>query len=226
MVKDSKHTASIEVQVSHYFDEAAAVFDTFYDDQRSPFMRWVDHHFRRDMYERFERTFMALAPLDGKTVLDIGCGSGPYAVECARRAAARVVGLDAAESMLALARQRAAKMGLTERCTFITGRFPDMAPNQVFDHTIVMGVMDYVPDPLGFLRALAGCTRQSAVISFPSFHWFRGPLRIIRYKLKRCPLWLYQRDQIAGLLQSAGFASFQIDKIAGAGMDYVAVALR
>jgi cyclopropane fatty-acyl-phospholipid synthase-like methyltransferase len=226
MVKASEHTAGTGVQVGQYFDEAAAVFDTFYDDQRSPFMRWVDHHFRRDMYERFERTFMALAPLDGKTVLDIGCGSGPYAVECARRGAARVVGLDAAKGMLALARQRAAKMGLIERCQFISGQFPDASPNEVFDHTIVMGVMDYVPDPLGFLRALAGCTRRSAVVSFPSFHWLRGPLRVVRYKLKHCPLWLYRRAQVAELLRSAGFASFQIDKIAGAGMDYVAVALR
>ena len=88
-MKTSEHDPNVAAQVGEYFDKASVIFDTFYDDQRSPLMRWVDHHFRRDIYERFERTFVAITPLDGKTVLDVGCGSGPFAVECARRAIRR-----------------------------------------------------------------------------------------------------------------------------------------
>jgi SAM-dependent methyltransferase len=225
-VSAAQHDPTTGAQVGRYFQDAAQIFDTFYDDQRTPLMRWIDRNFRRDMYERFDRTFTALTPLEGRTVLDVGCGSGPYAVECARRGAARVVGLDLAEGMLNLARERAARLGVGEKCTFIRGQFPDDAPAETFDYAIVMGVMDYIPDPLAFLRALAQCTRVRAVLSFPSDHWFRGPVRRVRYRLKRCPLWLYGRAQVADLLQAAGFAHPQVDKIPGAGMDYFAAGER
>ena len=211
-------------QVGRYFDKASTIFDTFYDDQRSPFMRWVDRNFRRDIYDRFERAFNAIVPLDGKSVLDIGCGSGPYSVECARRGARRVVGLDLAEGMLDLARGRAREMGLESTCEFVQGQFPDNVPDEVFDHALVMGVMDYIADKAPFVRTLARCTAVSAVLSFPSTHWFRSPIRVVRYKLKRCPLWLYNQNQITALMTDAGFASFEIDKIPGAGLDYVVVA--
>lgn len=222
-MKTSEHDPNVAAQVGEYFDKASVIFDTFYDDQRSPLMRWVDRNFRHDMYERFERTFAAITPLDGKSVLDVGCGSGPFAVECARRGAKRVVGLDLAEGMLDLARQRAEKMGFGEVCTFVQGQFPDDVPQETFDHCIVMGVMDYIPDTAAFLRALADCTRRSAALSFPSNHWFRGPLRVVRYRLKRCPLWLYRREQVAELMQANGFAKSQVNKIPGAGMDIVAI---
>ena len=58
-----------------YFDHASAIFDTFYDDQRGASMRWVDRHFRSDMFVRFDWTFREIGDAAGKTVLDIGCGS-------------------------------------------------------------------------------------------------------------------------------------------------------
>jgi cyclopropane fatty-acyl-phospholipid synthase-like methyltransferase len=63
-------------KVKTYFDRAAASFDTFYDRRRTRFIQWVDRKFRSDIFERFRLAFEALAPLDGKSVLDVGCGSG------------------------------------------------------------------------------------------------------------------------------------------------------
>lgn len=50
---------------------------------------------------------MALLPdMDGKTVLDMGCGMGDHCMEYVRRGASRVVGIDISERMLAGARER------------------------------------------------------------------------------------------------------------------------
>ncbi len=46
-----------------------------------------------------------------KTILDIGCGTGRHAVELARRGYA-VTGIDLSESMLAVAKEKAAKAGV------------------------------------------------------------------------------------------------------------------
>jgi ubiquinone/menaquinone biosynthesis C-methylase UbiE len=50
--------------------------------------------------ERLERAVLDLAgPLDGRDVLDVGCGDGAYALAAAR-AVARVTGLDRAAAVL------------------------------------------------------------------------------------------------------------------------------
>ena len=211
-------------RVGMYFDKAAVAFDTFYDHQRSALMQWVDRKFRPDMFERYRLTFEAIEPLNDRTVLDVGCGSGFYVVEAARRGSKRAVGIDLAEGMISLAHQRAAAGGLAHKCEFILGVFPQDAPPEKFDYAIVMGVMDYIADPSAFLSALAQRVRLRAVLSFPSKHWFRTTLRKVRYRLKRCPLYFYEPLQIEELLKDAGFSNIKVKKIPGAGMDFVATA--
>lgn len=209
-------------KVGTYFDKAAVTFDTFYDHKRSLFMQWVDKKFRSDVFKRYGLTFATIEPLKDRTVLDIGCGSGPYVVESARRGAKRVVGLDMAPGMLELASQRATAAGVADKCEFVLGTFPQDAPKEIFDCAVVMGVMDYIAEPSVFLSTLAQQVRCCAVLSFPSRHWFRTPLRKVRYWLKKCPVYFYDYAQVEGLSKDAGFSSSKIEKIAGAGMDYFA----
>lgn len=209
-----------DYKVGGYFDKAAVSFDTFYDHKRSRFMQWVDRKFRSDVFERYRMTFEELEPLHDRSVLDIGCGSGPYMVEAARRGSKRVVGLDMAKVMLDLARQRAEAARCIKRCQFVLGMFPKDIPQGQFNYAIVMGVMDYVSDPFNFLQNLAKEVTDRAVLSFPSKHWFRTPLRKARYWLKRCPVHFYERKQIEELSKAAGFSNIRVEKIPGAGMDY------
>ena len=206
--------------VGTYFSKAATTFDTFYDHKRSAFMQWVDRKFRSDVFKRYHLTFETIEPLNNKTVLDVGCGSGPYVVEAARRGSKRVVGLDMAQGMLDLARQRAVTTGVADKCEFLLGTFPKDAPQEIFDYSITMGVMDYIADPSAFLSALAERIQLRAVLSFPSVHWFRTPFRKFRYWLKRCPVYFYKPMQIKELSKTAGFSNAKIEKIPGAGMDY------
>ena len=62
--------------------------------------------------------------------------------------------------------------------------------------------------------------RQAAVVSFPSRHWFRSPIRAARYRFRKCPVYFYEREQIEALGVDAGFGNIEIYKIPGAGMDY------
>jgi 2-polyprenyl-3-methyl-5-hydroxy-6-metoxy-1,4-benzoquinol methylase len=204
-----------------FFNGFADSFDTFYDQKRGPFMRWVDQTYRCDMFVRFEKTFQALGNLQGKRVLDVGCGSGPYLAEALKRGAAHVTGIDPARRMLELARQRVTQCNLADRATLIEGYFPLTAPSTRFDLSIVMGVMDYVDDPAGFLGSLHTLISEKAVLSFPSTHWFRTPLRKVRYTARRCPVYFYTPSKIEHVIKEAGFGSYEIDKIPGAGMDFV-----
>lgn len=203
-----------------FFDKFALTFDTFYDQQRSPFMQWIDRKFRSDMFLRFELTFKWMGELTGMHVLDVGCGSGPYLQETLNHGAAQAVGIDPARGMLELARQRLSKNANSDRLVLIEGYFPTVIPSSTFDYGIVMGVMDYIDQPLHFLRALKPFIIRGAAISFPSDHWFRTPLRKIRYRMRNCPVYFYTPEIIQNLMDQAGFMNTEIYKIPGAGMDY------
>ncbi|MDH5739404.1 MAG: methyltransferase domain-containing protein [Nitrospira sp.] len=214
---------SQEPNAATFFNTFAETFDTIYDEKRNPFMRWVDGKFRSDMFIRYALSFEALGQLKGSTVLDVGCGSGPYVVEAFKRGADRVTAIDPAPNMLGLVRQRLAQAGIAgTRCELIEGIFPDRNGVQIGPHdfAIVMGVMDYVEDPLAFLKALRPLVKRLAVVSFPSEHWFRTPFRKLRYRLRHCPVYFYNEPGIRTLGTAAGFSNVRILKIQGAGMDF------
>ena len=92
--------------------------------------------------------------LEGRTVLDFGCGRGEAAVEIAQRGAARVIGLDIREHVLAEARERAAKAGVADRCIF-TASAPERA-----DVIMSMDAFEHFDDPAAILRVMRGLVRD------------------------------------------------------------------
>jgi 2-polyprenyl-3-methyl-5-hydroxy-6-metoxy-1,4-benzoquinol methylase len=160
---------------------------------------------------RYERTLAGCRPIEGCSVIDIGCGSGHYSVALARAGAARVLGLDFAPGMLQIACRAAQAAGVAQRCTFVSGDFLTYPIAEKFDYAVVMGFMDYVADPRAVIDRVLAITRRRAFFSFPKAG---GPLawqRQLRYR-SRCDLYLYTEPQIRGLLAASG-AAFSIESI-------------
>ncbi len=172
------------------------------------------------MFIRYARTFDALGKLQGSTVLDIGCGSGPYVVEAFKHGAGRVTAIDPAPNMLVVVRQRLDQIGVNgNRCELVEGMFPGVLV-EPHDFAIVTAVMDYVEDARTFLSALRSLVKRLALVSFLSEHWFRSPFRKLRYRLRRCPVYFYDDAGIRKLCMEAGFTDIRTQKIPGAGMDF------
>jgi 2-polyprenyl-3-methyl-5-hydroxy-6-metoxy-1,4-benzoquinol methylase len=132
-----------------------------------------DLHSLRDRDVRVRRAH-------GKSFLDIGCGSGAYCVEFAKR----VLGLDFSEPMLELARGSAAKLGVGDAVEFRRGEF--VAHDfgiETFDVSVAMGVFDYLEQPQPFLAKMSQLTRGKVIASFPQFSMVRGTARRLRYRL-------------------------------------------
>ena len=73
----------------------------------------------------------------GQTVLDIGCGTGYTACLLAKRYEARVVALDIISSVIEAARQRASKVGVSDRVSLLQGDAHNLQfPDDTFDHVI------------------------------------------------------------------------------------------
>ena len=203
--------------VRRYFDKGAEGFDAIYHG-KGRFGQWIDRHFRQDMYERYRLTFETCGNVKGKAVLDIGCGSGRYSVEFARRGAAYVVGIDFAPNMLALARQHAKESGVQDCCEFILGDFLEVEFENNFNICVAIGIFDYVAKPQPFLEKMRASTSEWLIASFPSKSLIRTAIRKVRYRFKSCPLYFYDGGDIQSLL--SGMGEYRIIKIPGQGMDY------
>ena len=90
-------------------------------------------------------------PFAGLRIADIGCGGG-LLCEPMARLGAEVVGIDAAERNIPVARLHAEQSGLTIDYRHTTAEAMAAAGEQ-FDVVINMEVVEHVADPLGYLTA-------------------------------------------------------------------------
>jgi tRNA (mo5U34)-methyltransferase len=88
------------------------------------------------------------ADLSGKTVLDIGCNAGFYAIEMARRGAARVVGIDHDPAYLAQARFAAELLGFSRIEFRQLSTYDVGALGERFDVVLFLGVLYHLRHPL------------------------------------------------------------------------------
>ncbi len=99
--------------------------------------------------QKFARFAHALpADLAGKSVLDIGCNAGFYAIEMKRRGAGRVVGIDTDDRYLAQARLASRTLGFPDIEYRNLSTYDVAALGEKFDVTIFMGVLYHLRHPL------------------------------------------------------------------------------
>lgn len=101
----------------------------------------------------------------GKTVLDVGCGTGETAYHIARRGAARVVGLDYSAQAIAVARRTYRHPNLF----FEKKDIKNM--REKFDVVITMGTLEHTDDPLATLKKLKQLLHPGGSIIVTSPNW-------------------------------------------------------
>jgi 2-polyprenyl-3-methyl-5-hydroxy-6-metoxy-1,4-benzoquinol methylase len=201
-----------ERNVLAFFDSYATDFAAIYGTGNDLSARIVNRFFRQSMRLRYLHTLAGCEPISGCDVLDIGCGPGHYTVALAQMGARSALGIDFAEGMLDLARERAAVQGVSDTCRFETMDFRDMPQDQAFDYVVVMGFMDYIADPRGVIEKVVAMTRKKAFFSFPLDGGFLAWQRKLRYK-SRCSLFMYREDQVLELFAGLPNTSVTIEKL-------------
>ena len=109
-----------------------------------------------------------LSPLAGRTVLDVGTGTGRAAIVLAR-AGAVVTGVDASREMLAVAARRAREEGV--EVTFVPGDAHrlDFA-DRSFDAVVCLRVLMHTPDWRASLAELCRVAAARVVFDYPSLY--------------------------------------------------------
>lgn len=127
-----------------------------------------------------------MGSLDGAHILDVGCGDGALVCAAASRGA-EATGVDPDPAMLAAARTRADKDGIT--AAFLEGRIERLPfPDAAFDVVASITVLCFIPDASAAVREMARVLRPGG--------------RLVLGELGRWSLWAMIR-RVRGWLGSA-----------------------
>jgi tRNA (mo5U34)-methyltransferase len=112
----------------------------------------IDAEWRSDM--KWARLAGEIGPLDGRSILDVGCGNGYYAMRMVEAGAGLVIGID--PTLLFVAQFAAIrKLKGTTRVHVLPLRMEELPPNaRTFDTTFSMGVLYHRREPLSHLQQL------------------------------------------------------------------------
>ena len=196
-------TTQITQSSARYWDSMVEDFDAIYSGERgSRLAVRLDRWLRRDIYDRVEETVRVVNRLGARQrVLDVGTGTGRLCIPLARSGHA-VVGVDFSAGMLARAREIAQAAGVARQCTFLQDDLvaggDKTLGGERFDAIAILGVLDYISDPLPMLQRLNGTRPKLIVASFPREGTVRAWLRRARYKAQGldCPLYFYTAEQV------------------------------
>lgn len=199
-------------RTSEFFNSYAHDFEAIYGNNHNHWNRFINKYFRKSMQLRYIKSIEGCFPIEGKSVIDIGCGPGHYIIVLAQKGACSVCGLDFATGMLELARQNAEKAGVLDKCNFICDDFLKVDFKEKFNYSIVMGFMDYIEEPSAVIDKVLDITTNKAFFSFPLDGGFLAWKRKLKYKNK-CNLFMYKMDDLHNLFKGKNFKHIEFEQI-------------
>jgi SAM-dependent methyltransferase len=121
----------------------------------------------------YEAAFDAIGVREGMSLLDVGCGAG-LALELARKRGATVSGLDAAEGLLDVARERLPDADLRQ------GDIEELPyGNDSFDAVTAFNSVQYATDPTAALREIKRVAKSDAPVALATW----GPVEQCEMRL-------------------------------------------
>ena len=159
---------------------------------------------------KWARLEQQIQPLQGRTILDVGCGNGYYALRMAGAGAASVIGID--PNLLFLSQFRAVTHFLTPQppVHFVPVGLESLTENmQKFDTVFSMGLLYHRKSPIDHLYQLRGALRKGGelVLETLVIEGERGEVLVPegRYAKMRNVWFIPSVEELMHWLQRVGF---------------------
>lgn len=167
----------------------------------------------------------SLASIEGKTVLDIGCGGGILSDSMARKGA-QVTGIDLSVKALRVAQLHALEAGTTQvEYREITAESLAQETPASFDVVTCMEMLEHVPDPASVVRACHTLVKPGGWVFFSTIN--RNPKSFLfaiigaEYVLQMLPKGTHEYAKMIKPSELAGYArEAGLDLAATRGMEY------
>ena len=161
------------------------------------------------------------APLNGRKVIDIGCGGGILTESMARKGA-DVTGIDLSDKALRVADLHSLESGVAVRYKLIAAEAMAAQEAGQFDIVTCMEMLEHVPDPASIVRAAAALVKPGGQLFFSTLN--RNPKSYLyavvgaEYLLRMLPKGTHDYAKFitpAELSQFVRQAGLQIDGLKG-----------
>ena len=178
------------------------------------FARSYRRRFRKKGFEKSQRLLiegLMQQGIDGRSILEIGCGVGNLHQSLLEQGAARAVGVDLAPAMIAEAKDWASQRGLSERTDYHTGDFTQLADELPgSDITLLDKVVCCDPDADRLVHTSLQKTGVLYALIYPRKRWYvkAGVLAAaLLMKLLRSAFrpYLHDPEQIESWICAQGF---------------------
>lgn len=193
---------------------------------------WEDRYDRPSFKRREQviKAFVMDQPLTSQHWIDAGCGTGRLSRLLAAQGAT-VVGVDAAEEMLAIGRELAGRCGIGDLLSYQhiedVNSLPFAASS--FDGALCSSVLEYLDDPFSCLREFARVVRSGGtfVVSVPNRRSMLRRAQSIEFRLTRLlgragsPAYMrysknaFARSDFARILIQSGFTPTRCEYFGG-----------
>ena len=196
-----------------YWDKEVESFDSIYSHQKGKLSNFLDKKLRWDMYERFNYTIKNSEPIEGSTIFDIGCGTGRFALEYAKRKAKKVIGIDISQNMVDVCIKRANKEDSASICNFIKSEPLGYITEEKFDISIGIGLFDYIKDAVPVIEKMKTVTLKKIIVTFPRKKSLRALIRKFRLSFKGCDVYFYDEKDIHRIFSETGIKNYSFEII-------------
>ncbi len=166
----------------------------------------------KDYFKHSLKLILEYIPPDS-TVLDVGCGTGMYSIELAKRGY-QVKGFDCSEKMIERAIRNAAREGAA--VDFVVGDAEKEVPfKDKFDFAICLDCWEFFPKPVDVLNTVYQNLRQGGRLIIATPNPYAAPLIILAEKLrikKLAPAYVYFNSFENRVRKWAKIAKFRLEK--------------
>ncbi len=118
--------------------------------------------FRLDFIRQFQ-------PIEGQTVLDIGCGGGILTESLARNGA-NATGIDLAEDVLTVAKLHSLDAEVAVTYQLVAAEEHALTKPEAYDFVTCMEMLEHVPDPAAIIQAASDCTKPGGWVFFSTLN--------------------------------------------------------
>jgi len=185
-------------KVSEYFEDIAADFDSYYEQPKGFINKAINAWLRKPgLIDRMKITLKLINPSPGKRILDVGCGSGKLAIECAKRGA-KVCGIDISKNMIRIAKEQCRRNNVKVEL-MVRDALKELPKN--FDFSIALGVIEYLEQPEVLLHNMLASVKSKGKIIFsvPSLFAFQTPIRKVYLYFRKVKCYFYTKKKIIKL---------------------------
>ncbi|MCC6531547.1 MAG: class I SAM-dependent methyltransferase [Burkholderiales bacterium] len=143
-----RHTRKQDAQaIEHHYDVSNEFYQLWLDRTMAyscAYFRAPDDSLDQAQEQKFEHICRKLMLRPGERFLDIGCGWGGLVIHAARHHGVQALGITLSRNQYDLARARASREGLADRCRIELIDYRDLPEDERFDKIASVGMFEHV----------------------------------------------------------------------------------